>query len=177
MTIFVCKPSNGRTVIFDFMDNYLLKASMPTRPRKGTILVVEDDDDHWFLTRWALLQTLPGVEAIRTAGADETLEYLNDCLEADAPLPGLILLDLYLPDREEGWRTLETIKLHYILRRLPVVVLSSSDHPDDIEQSYYLRGSSYVVKPTSYPEWITYFEGFRRYWWEAVTLPQRAAVR
>ncbi len=165
------------TVTSLFMDNYLLKSSLPSRQRKGSILVVEDNDDHWFLTRWALLQTLPGIEAVRTTNAGETLEYLNDCLEADALLPGLILLDLYLPNREDGWHVLETVKLHYILRRLPVVLLSSSEHPDDIEQSYYLRGSSYLVKPSSYPEWITHFEGFRRYWWEAVTLPQRASPR
>ena len=89
------------------MNDYLLNASFPRRQRQGTILVVEDNDDHWFLIRWALLQTLPGVEAVRAVDADEALDYLNDCLEADASLPSLILLDLYLPGRAEGWRVLE----------------------------------------------------------------------
>ncbi len=154
------------------MDNYLLKSSTTIRKRRGSILVVEDNDDHWFVVRWALLQTLPGVEAVRAVDASEAIEYLNDCLDEEVRLPELVLLDLYLPTREEGWGVLEAIKLHHVFRRLPVVVLSSSAHPDDIEQSYYLRSSSYLVKPSSYAEWLAYFEDFRRYWWESVTLPK-----
>ncbi|GAB3551617.1 response regulator [Spirosoma fluminis] len=144
-----------------------------TRLRRGPILVVEDNDDHWFLIRWALLRTLPGVEVVRTATANETLTYLDRCLNETRKLPELILQDLYLPQREVGWELLEAIKQHHTFRRLPVIVLSYSDDPGDIEQSYYLRTTSYLVKPTTYRDWISYFEDFRRYWWEAVTLPHQ----
>lgn len=98
--------------------------------------------------------------------------YLHHLLDESARLPELILMDLYLPEREDGWELLEAIKLHHTLRRLPVVVLSHSDDPEDVEQSYYLRSTSYLVKPLSYSGWVTYFKDFRRYWWESVTLPQ-----
>ena len=139
--------------------------------QKATILVVEDNDDHWFITRWALLRTIPGVQVVRTTSTLDTLSYLVGCSYDRRSLPELILLDLYLPKREDGWALLESIKLHHLFRCIPVVILSSSAQSDDIEQSYYLRGSSYMVKPTSYPEWLACFEDFRRYWMESVTLP------
>ncbi|GAB3504331.1 response regulator [Spirosoma knui] len=154
--------------------NYLpITKALAPRLRCGPILVVDDNDDHWFLIRWALLRTLPGVAVYRTKTADETLAYLETCLAEARKLPELILQDLYLPQRETGWQLLEAIKQHHTFRRLPVVVLSHSDDPKDIEQSYYLRSTSYMVKPVNYADWIRYFEDFRRYWWEAVTLPNQ----
>src|SRR5919199_5108297 len=142
------------------------------RVRRGPILVVEDNDDHWNIIQCALRRSLPGVEVLRTATVDDTLDYLNDVLDQDKKLPELILQDLYLPMREDGWALLESIKQHHTFRRLPVVVLSCSDDPEDIEQSYYMRSTSYMVKPTAFGDWLDYFEDFRRYWWEAVTLPR-----
>lgn len=114
--------------------------------RRSTILVVEDNDDQWFITNRILRHTLPDTDAVRTSDASETLSYLMTCSPNHRPLPALILLDLYLPDRKDGWALLEALKLHHTFRRLPVVILSSSDNPEDIEQSYYLRSSSYLMK-------------------------------
>ncbi|MFD2572092.1 response regulator [Spirosoma soli] len=156
--------------------NYLSKPiGVTTRYRRGPILVVEDNDDHWFIIQWALQRTLPGVDVVRTSGADETLTYLNTCLANGRKLPELVVQDLYLPQREDGWGLLEAIKQHHTLRRLPVILLSHSADPEDIEQSYYLRSASYMVKPSSYGQWLNYFEDFRRYWWESVTLPQQVS--
>ena len=138
----------------------------------NTILVVEDNDDHWFLTRWALLRTWPGVQFHRTANKAETMEYLTACSNSGSPLPKLILLDLYLPEREDGWALLDLLKHHHAFRQLPVVILSYSDHPDDIRLSYARYSASYIVKPTSYPDWLLCFENFYRYWSTEVMLPR-----
>lgn len=161
------------------MKTYLTVAhSHPAgQARQQTILVVEDNDDQWFITRWALLRTLPEVTIVRTGSTLDTLGYLTACAYEQRPLPALILLDLYLPDREEGWAVLESIKQHPSFRRIPVIMLSSSASNADIEQSYFQRSSSYMVKPTSYPEWLVLFNYFRRYWLESVTLPQTGSSR
>ena len=87
-------------------------------------------------------------------------------------MPKLIILDLYLPKRADGLELLRQIKaLPSPCNQLPVVMLSSSSDRTDISQSYQYGGSSYLVKPTDFEAWLTYFQELRTYWWETVTLP------
>ena len=144
----------------------------PTRNvRKDTILVIEDNTDQWFIIRWALQQQFPEVEAIWMQEASEALVYLESC-EKTHSLPKLILLDLYLPNRQGGWHVLETIKNNRLYRDIPVIMLSQSTDREDIEESYSLRINSYIVKPTHYQKWLECIGSFRHYWWDAVTLPK-----
>ncbi len=152
------------------MNSDLLKHGLSTNPRGYTILVVEDSDDHWFMVRWVFSQIMPAVNLVRTVNPPEAMAYLTACTNAHWSLPKLILMDLYLPAREDGWALLEEIKLHHIYRRLPVIILSASNSEEDIEQSYYLRSTSYITKPVTHGEWLACFENFHRYWQQAVTL-------
>ncbi|GAB4024918.1 response regulator [Spirosoma koreense] len=141
------------------------------KTQKARLLVVEDNADQWFIIRWALQQRFPEVEPIWYPDTTQALIYLERCAEQQEQLPKLILLDLYLPDRETGWRFLQIVKTHHLYREIPVVVLSSSADKDDISESYMLRGNSYIVKPSGYEKWLDCFAAFRYYWWEAATLP------
>lgn len=145
----------------------------PARSRRAVLLVVEDADDHWLVIERALGESWPDVQATRMATVGETLTYLAACEQDGNPLPRMILLDLYVPRREDGWALLDALKASPAYRMLPVVVLSASDEPEDIRECYDLRTNSYMVKPTSYPEWLACFEHFRRYWSDAVTLPNK----
>jgi CheY-like chemotaxis protein len=122
-----------------------------TKP-KTSILVIEDNPDQWFIIRWALLQRFPEVEAVWMPDATQAI--------------------LYLPHRTTGWNLLQIIKTHHLYREIPVVVLSYSSNPADIKDSYLFRSNSYIVKPGTYKEWLNCFDGFRHYWWSAVTLPE-----
>lgn len=83
------------------------------------------------------------------------------------------MLDLYLPNRENGWRLLEQIKSTTgALSKIPVVLFSSSNSQSDIAEAYDRGCSSYLVKPTRTDNWVAYFQMLRTYWWEAVTLPK-----
>ena len=141
------------------------------KSRKATILVIEDNADQWFIIRWALQQQFPEVEAIWVREATEALTHLESC-EKKNSLPRLILLDLYLPNRQQGWSLLESIKTHYLYREIPVIMLSQSNDKEDIEESYSLRINSYIVKPNHYQKWLDCIGSFRHYWWDAVTLPK-----
>ncbi len=141
------------------------------KPHKATILVVEDNADQWFIIRWALQQQFPEVEAIWMQESTEALVYLESCEKAHS-LPRMILLDLYLPNRQEGWSLLEKIKTNCLYRDIPVIMLSQSTDKEDIEESYSLRVNSYIVKPNHYQKWLECIGSFRHYWWDAVTLPK-----
>ncbi|GAB3765824.1 response regulator [Spirosoma pomorum] len=139
--------------------------------KRQNILVVEDNADQWFIIQWALKERFPEVEPVWFSNASQVLMYLECCLENTTQLPKLILLDLYLPNRENGWRLLEAIKLHHVYREIPAIMLSRSGDPEDIRESYMLRINSYIVKPDNYEKWLDCFTAFRHYWWEAATLP------
>lgn len=140
--------------------------------QKATILVVEDNADQWFIIHWALLQRFPEVEAVWMQEPAQAIMYLDTCAQNVHELPKLILLDLYLPQRHQGWSLLESIKGHPTYRDIPVIILSQSSDADDISEAYALRSNSYIVKPTGYEKWLNCIASFRQYWWNSVTLPK-----
>lgn len=139
------------------------------------ILVVEDNADQWLIIRSALAQCFPEVEPIWMNNNTQVVHYLESCLSDDKQLPRLVISDLYLPRREDGFSLLEFIKGHDVFRQLPVVILSNSEDHKDIEKSYALSIASYIVKPVTYHQWLNCFYTFRRYWLEAVSLPAYVA--
>ena len=136
------------------------------------ILVVEDNDDYWLLIRQAIAQVLPEVTPIRATSYEETHNLLVEWARDEWEMPKLVLLDLYLPERSQGWKVLAHIReMDPPFNQLPVVLLSSSSENADITEAYNRGGSAYLVKPTVFPDWIEYFKQLRSYWWETVTLP------
>ena len=148
-----------------------MKEANPAKriPRKPIIVVIEDNADQWVLIEWVLSQQFPEIKPVWFADPAQAILYLESSLED--VLPRLILLDLYLPNHKVGWKTLELIKNHPLLREVPVVVLSQSSDPEDIKESYMHQANSYMIKPNTYQEWLTTFTHFRHYWWNVVTLP------
>lgn len=142
------------------------------KPAKATILVVEDNADQWFLIQWALEQRFPEVEAIWMTEASQVMAYLETCTQNVRDLPRMVLLDLYLPQRQHGWNLLQIIKTHDLYREIPVIMLSQSADAEDISESYALRSNSYIVKPGGQETWLDCISSFRQYWWDSVTLPK-----
>ncbi|GAB4016730.1 response regulator [Spirosoma sp. KCTC 42546] len=140
--------------------------------RLAKVLIVEDNEDHWLLIKQAMQQVLPEVTPVRVATPGLALTLLNEWQYQEWEVPKLILLDLYLPESEDGWALLEQIKrMPSPLDQVRIVMLSSSEVPVDILKAYQLGISSYTVKPTNFPDWLTFFQELRAYWWETVSLP------
>ncbi|MBD2701415.1 response regulator [Spirosoma sp. BT702] len=150
-------------------------AKLPTpRRRKGLqvpILIVEDNADQWLIIRAVLKQCFPEVEPIWINNTAQAIAYLEMQAMDVAKVPRMILSDLYLPRKEDGFALLEFIKQHQFYRKPPVIMLSASEDVEIISAAYALNAASYIIKPGSYHEWLNYFYTFRRYWWEIVTLP------
>jgi len=127
------------------------------------ILLIEDNQDDIELTQEAL--TIGKVVNTLTVARDgqEALRYLFGNGTAPAKIPGLILLDLRLP-RIDGIELLKRIKQEPILRRVPVVVLTTSKRDEDIVQSYDLGVNSYIQKPVLFEKFVETVKTLEVYW-------------
>ena len=149
-----------------------LSTTKRRKPVKTPILVIEDNADHWLIIRSALSQCFPEVEPIWMNHAEQVENYLEACILTAETLPRLMLMDLYMPRKEDSFSLLEFIKNHPVYRQVPIVMLSSSSDNSDIEKLYTYSVASYIVKPLTYDQWLKCFTTFRRYWLDIVTLPK-----
>ena len=147
---------------------------MRTEGKMITILLADDDPDDRKLTQDAftenrLVNVLHCVE-----DGEELMEYLRRqgryVDQKDAPLPGLILLDLNMP-RKDGREALKEIKANPEFRRIPIVVLTTSKAEEDIVRTYDLGVNSYVTKPVTFKSLVELIKVLGRYWFEVVELP------
>jgi len=139
-----------------------------------TILLADDDPDDRQLTRDAFAQNRLANELATVEDGEELMDYLHrrgkyENLKTKA-LPGLILLDLNMP-RKDGREALKEIKADSILRRIPIVVLTTSKAEEDILRSYDLGVNSYVTKPVTFKSLVELIKVLGQYWFEVVELP------
>jgi len=137
------------------------------------ILLVEDNPDDAELTLFGLRTMAPAVEVDVVRDGVEVLDYLG-MNGADgvrpATLPALILLDVKMP-RMDGLAVLAAIKRHAELRRIPVVMLTSSREPRDIAESYDLGANAYVVKSMELDDFVKAIGAAQKFWMEVNELP------
>lgn len=138
------------------------------------ILIADDDaDDRMFLEQ-ALRQTGYSDQISTVEDGEELLNYLQHTgpyTKANAPRPTLLILDLNMP-RMNGFQALKIIKDDVALRRLPVVVMSTSTADEDILRSYDLGVNSFVIKPFHYNRLVEVISALKTYWLETVRLPE-----
>lgn len=139
-----------------------------------TILLAEDDPDDRLLTKRALAKGRLANTVHTVEDGEELMDYLlrRGAYEnkEDVPLPGLILLDLNMP-RKDGREALREIKADSRLRRIPVVVLTTSQAERDIIDSYDLGVNAYVSKPVTFDELSEAVQVLGNFWFELVKLP------
>jgi len=144
------------------------------RRKRITILMAEDQTDDQILMRRALGESRLLHELYIVKDGEELLDYLYHRRQyselAIAPRPDLILLDLYLP-KIDGKEALQAIKADPKLRRIPIVVLTSSRAEEDIRHSYELGASSYLTKPMTFELLVEAVNTLGDYWFDIVELP------
>ena len=135
------------------------------------ILLVEDDPGDVLMTREALEESKV-VNDLSVAGdGEEALRFLRREGEfAAAPRPDLVLLDLNLP-RVDGREVLERIKADETLRRIPVVVLTTSQAEEDVLRSYDLHANAYVTKPVDFEQFVRAVRAIDDFFISVVRLP------
>ena len=150
------------------IDDPLAEAAAPV-----DILLVEDDPGDVLMTKEALADAKMANELFVVSNGEEALAFLFQEGEyADAPRPGLILLDLNLP-RVDGREVLARIKDDEVLRRIPVVVLTTSEAEEDILRSYDLHANAYVTKPVDFEAFVKVVRQVDDFYINVVRLPPR----
>src|SRR6056297_860946 len=136
------------------------------------ILLAEDNPGDVMLTKKALEEgKLANNLHVTTDGVD-ALEFLRqDGEHEDAPRPDLVLLDLNMP-RKDGEDVLEEMQADASLRRIPVVVLTSSESEEDIAKSYELNANAYLTKPVDFDGFVEIVNRMEDFWFQVVKLPE-----
>jgi CheY-like chemotaxis protein len=138
------------------------------------ILMADDDKDDRMMTEKALRKNRV-INPIRfLEDGEELVEYLKRTGRyADpqkSPRPCFILLDLNMP-RMDGRKALEIIKADPELKKIPVVVLTTSKAEEDIVRTYKLGANSFITKPVNFEGLVSVMESLKNYWLEIVELP------
>src|SRR4051794_34320668 len=155
-----------------------MKNQRPTMLNEQIILLAEDDPNDVVLIQ----------RAFRKAGLQNTLKNVGDGEQAihylsgqgayadrdQFPLPFLLLLDLKMPGTD-GFEVLEWLRNEPQLKRLLVVVLTSSNLQEDVDRAYELGANSYLVKPVSFDEMVHLIQRFEAYWSEINRTPSSPA--
>lgn len=138
------------------------------------ILMADDDADDRMLTRDALEESRVLNELRFVEDGEELMEYLTRkgkfANAVDSPRPGLILLDLNMP-KKDGREALKEIKSDPNLRRIPVVIMTTSKAEEDVFRSYDFGASSFITKPVTFDRLVELMRTLGEYWVEFVELP------
>lgn len=133
----------------------------------NTILLVEDDPDDAVLLQRAVGKRARNCRLQHAEDGETAIDYLAGegryANRLEHPFPQIILLDLKLP-RKSGFDVLDWLKGQPRLRSLPVIVLSSSDEPQDMRRAYAAGANSYLVKPPHYTGLADMVEKIESYW-------------
>jgi CheY-like chemotaxis protein len=135
--------------------------------REGVILLAEDDANDVLLIQRAFQRNLVSNPVQVVRDGDEAVAYLSGQAPfADRerhPLPVLMLMDLKMP-RKSGLEVLEWVRQQPGLKRLPIIVLTSSNQSPDINRAYELGANSYLVKPAGFDSLLDLVKNLDMYW-------------
>lgn len=135
------------------------------------IMMADDDPDDRFLVKEAFEENCLANPLFTVEDGEQLMDYLHrrNGFE-DAVRPGLILLDLNMP-RKSGFEALREIKSDPELRRIPVIILTTSKAEEDIVRSYDLGVNSFIVKPVTFDALVETVRELGKYWFQIVELP------
>ena len=143
------------------------------------ILLADDDEEDRMLACDAVAEANMVAEIVCVTDGEDLMDYLNlrgkYAPPAIAPRPSLIFLDLNMP-KKDGREALREIKANPKLRRIPVVVLTTSKAEEDILRSYDSGASSFISKPVTFQGLVELMKGMGQYWFDMVHLPLETVI-
>lgn len=148
--------------------------------KKCLILIADDDEDYFLVVKHALSRTETGHELKWVEDGEALLDYLcrnkKDTAASTCPRPDLILMDINMP-KKTGLEILREIRSTPEICAIPIIILTASDDPKDIEESYRFGANSFITKPAYFNELNETVKLMVRYWLESVRLPAAVGVR
>ncbi len=146
-----------------------------SEPSSQSILMVEDSEDDYEATIRAFKRVNLHNPIVWCRSGRDALDYLKQegafKKPSNGSRPGLILLDLNMPGLD-GRKTLQLVKQDNGLKRIPVIILTTSADERDIESCYQMGANTYVQKPVSFDGLIEAIKRLKAYWFEIALLPK-----
>lgn len=143
---------------------------MERTEEKHCVIVADDDTDDQFMLKEAFSSLNFDKEICSVENGEDLLDFLNKkgkYARVSLPIPKLILLDLNMP-KIDGRQCLRMIRENKEFCKIPIVIFSTSNNPEDISQSYELGANSYIIKPYSYNELVEIIDVIKKYWFSIV---------
>ncbi len=144
-------------------------------PKQGVILYAEDDDDDYLLVKEAFEEAGLHFDMRRVKDGEELMDYLLSRGRygnvGEFPRAMVILLHLNMP-KKDGREALKEIKANPQLRRIPVVVLTTSRAEEDVFRAYDMGVNSYLRKPIHFDKFVEIAKAFAKFWFDVATLPK-----
>jgi two-component system, chemotaxis family, response regulator Rcp1 len=138
------------------------------------ILIVDDNPGDVLLTKEALRDALILNQVHVASDGAVALAFLKrEGVHRDAPIPDIVFLDLGMP-RVDGFQVLAEMKADPELRRIPVIVMSSSDAESDLARAYDAQIAGYLVKPIDLDSYFSAIRAIKEFWFNVVTLAPKA---
>jgi CheY-like chemotaxis protein len=136
------------------------------------IIIAEDDEDDYLLTKEAFKEAGANNPIRWVKDGEELIQFLNKVSVDDEEREniGMILLDLNMP-KKDGREALKEIRSSPLWRRIPVLILTTSNAESDILNAYDLGANSYIQKPIRFPELVEVAKSVIDYWFNTVQLP------
>lgn len=138
------------------------------------ILIAEDDEEDRMLVEEAMEESLLVNPLYFVQDGEEVMDFLYNkgkyTDKSQFPLPGLILLDLNMP-KKDGRQVLGEIRQDPKLKKIPIIVLTTSKAEEDILRTYDLGVNSYITKPVTFDGLVEIVKNLGKYWFEIVTIP------
>ena len=136
------------------------------------ILIAEDDADDRFLLKAAFEENGFTDKLHFVENGVEVLEYFNAQSQGgnEAKMPRFILLDLNMP-KKDGREVLKELKQNPILKKIPVIVFSTTNNEHEMRRCYELGANSYITKPNSFESLVKTVAALRTYWIETTSMP------
>lgn len=140
------------------------------------VLLVEDNPGDAQLTQIALEDSKMAVNLSIVEDGVEAMDFLKKQKKySEAPHPDLVLLDLNLP-KKDGRQVLFEMKADEALKRIPVVVLTTSQAEEDILKAYNLCANCYITKPVDFDRFVKIVQAIENFWFTIVKLPPESAT-
>lgn len=135
------------------------------------LLLVEDNSGDVRLTKEALKEINVSVNLNIAYNGEQALQYLFKEKEySNAETPDVIIMDINLP-KKNGIEVLEKVKQDSRLKRIPIIMLTTSDTYQDIEKCYSLHANAYIIKPIDFDQFVSIIRAIADFWFLSVKLP------
>jgi CheY-like chemotaxis protein len=148
---------------------------MTVNAEKTIIIMADDDEDDRYMIKEALIKAGVSIPVECVENGEKLLELLYEhqgkIKEGGKLNPAFILLDLNMP-KLDGRKSLEIIRKNEDLKKIPIVVFTTSDAEEDISHAYENGANSFILKPASFSEIVDIMKTLKSYWLETVSLPE-----